>query len=170
MNVIHAVVARHRVMVAGVLAAAAAGAIVPALTTAQSDGGRDIAVREKVKWVRFLHHARSTRGDRMLTGDRVLTYQRLYDESDKRIGTLYTDCVNVGSAAHVYRATLLCTASYRLGQGQFATVGAIRLGGKPGASPTPIIGSGAYRGQSGEVASARPVKGYESVDVLHIDG
>jgi len=70
----------------------------------------------------------------------------------------------------VYKATLLCTASYRLADGQFATVGAIRLGGRPGASPTPIVGSGAYRGQHGEVASAPPVKGYESVDVLHIDG
>ena len=149
----------------------AAGAVaLPALTSAQSSGARDIVVRVKVTWVRFLHQATSTRGDRMLTGDRVLTYQRLYDESAKRIGTLYTDCVNVGSAAHVYRATLLCTASYRLTEGQFATVGAIRLGGRPGASPTPIVGSGAYRGQHGEVASAPPVKGYESVDVLHIDG
>jgi hypothetical protein len=153
------------------LALVAIGAVaVPALTSAQSSGARDITVREKVTWVRFLHQKTSTRGDRMLTGDRVLTYQRLYDQSSKRIGTLYTDCVNVGPAAHVYRATLLCTASYRLTEGQFATVGAIRLGGRPGASPTPIIGSGAYRGQHGEVASAPPVKGYESVDVLHIDG
>jgi hypothetical protein len=153
------------------LALVAASAIaLPALTSAQSTGARDITVREKVTWVRFLHQKTSTRGDRMLTGDRVLTYQRLYDESAKRIGALYTDCVNVGSAAHVYKATLLCTASYRLSHGQFATVGAIRLGGRPGASPTPIIGSGAYRGQHGEVASAPPVKGYESVDVLHIDG
>jgi hypothetical protein len=157
--------------VLAVLALVAAAAVaVPALTSAQSTGARDIAVREKVTWVRFLHQKTSTRGDRMLTGDRVLTYQRLYNESAKRIGTLYTDCVNVGSAAHVYKATLLCTASYRLTEGQFATIGAIRLGGRPGASPTPIIGSGAYRGQHGEVASAPPVKGYESVDVLHIDG
>jgi len=153
------------------LALVAASAIaLPALTSAQSTGAHDITVREKVTWVRFQHHKTSTLGDRMLTGDRVLTYQRLYDESAKRIGTLYTDCVNVGPAAHVYKATLLCTASYRLSQGQFATVGAIRVGGRPGASPTPIIGSGAYRGQHGEVASAPPVKGYESVDVLHIDG
>jgi hypothetical protein len=152
------------------LALVVASAIaLPALTSAQSTAARDITVREKVTWVRFLHQKTSTRGDRMLTGDRVLTYQRLYDESAKRIGTLYTDCVNVGSAAHVYKATLLCTASYRLTEGQFATVGAIRLGGRPGASPTPIIGSGAYRGQHGEVASAPPVKGYESVDVLHLD-
>lgn len=153
------------------LAAAAAGAIaVPTITGAQSTGPRDITVREKVTWVRFLHQRKETRADRMLTGDRVLTNQRLYDGSAKRIGTLFTDCVNVGSAAAVYKATLLCTASYRLADGQFATVGAIRLGGKPGASPTPIVGSGAYRGQHGEVASAAPVKGYESVDVLHIDG
>jgi hypothetical protein len=161
----------RRILLGPAVAASAAGAIaLPTLTAAQSTGPRDVAVREKVTWVRFLHQRTSTRGDRMLTGDRVLTYQRLYDESATRIGTLYTDCVNVGAAAHVYKATLLCTASYRLGQGQFATVGAIRLGGRPGASPTPIIGSGAYRGQHGEVASAPPVKGYESVDVLHVDG
>lgn len=144
------------------------GVAVPALTGAQSTGAREIVVRERVASVRFVHQKPSTRGDRLLTGDSVLTRQRLYDESGNRIGTLFTDCVNVGHAAVVFRATALCTASYRFADGQFATVGAIRLGGQPGTSPTPILGSGIYRGVHGEVASAPPIKGYD-VDVLRLD-
>jgi len=150
-----------------VLAALTTAVAAPALTAGPS--ARDITVREKVSWVRFVHQKASTGDERLLTGDRVLTSQRLYDGHNTRIGTLYTDCVNVGATAPVFSATMLCTASYRLAKGQFATVGAIRLGGSPGASPTPIIGSGSFRGMHGEVASARPGKGYD-VDVLHVDG
>ena len=57
----------------------------------------------------------------------------------------------------------------RFADGQFSTLGAIRLGAKPGESATPIIGSGAFRGQRGEVASTVSPKGYESADVLRID-
>ena len=155
--------------VAAVLAAAVAAATVPALTTGQALAGEEIVVREKVLDLRFVHQRRSTKGDRMLMGDRVLTRQRLFDERGKAIGLLFTDCVNVGGSARVFNATLLCTASYRFARGQFATVGAIRLGAGVGGSPTPIIGSGAYRGRRGEVASAPPVKGYESADVLRLD-
>ena len=154
-----------------VSAAVAGGVAVPALTGAQStSGAREIVVREKVKDVRFVRQSTKTKGDRMAMGDRVLTRQLLFDNADKQIGTLYTDCTKVGGATKVFDAVLLCTASYRFADGQFATTGAIRLGGKPGSSATPIAGSGAYRGQRGEVASAPPVKGYESVDVLRIDG
>lgn len=143
---------------------------VPALTSAQSTPGREIVVREKVQSVKFVRQSSKTTGDRLAVGDRVLTRQALFDVRNKRIGTLYTDCVDVGGSARVFAATLLCTASYRLPDGQFSTVGAIRLGAKPGESATPIAGSGAYRGQRGEVASTTPVKGYDSVDVLRIDG
>jgi hypothetical protein len=102
-------------------------------------------------------------------GDRVLTRQRLFDERDKSIGTLYTDCVNVGRPGRVFQATLLCSASYRFAGGQFATVGSIRLADAPGTSPTPIVGSGKFRGRHGEVASTKSVKGYDSADVLRID-
>jgi hypothetical protein len=100
-------------------------------------------VREKALDLRFVRQSCSTKGDRMHMGDRVLTRQRLFDANDKAIGPLFTDCVNVGGSARVYKATLLCTASYRFAKGQFATVGAVVLGAGPGNSPTPIIGSGA---------------------------
>ena len=35
----------------------------------------------------------------------------------------------------------------------------------------PIVGgSGAYRGAHGQVTPGAPVKGYDGVDVLHLDG
>jgi len=152
-------------------AATAAAVALPALTGAQSPSAdREIVVREKVESLRFVRQSGKTKADRMAMGDRVLTRQALYDASDKRIGRLVTDCAKVGGGAHVFQATLLCTASYRFADGQFATAGQIRLASPPGTSPTPIVGSGAYRGQHGEVASTKGVKGYDSVDVLRIDG
>lgn len=76
-------------------AVAAVGAAPPALTSAQSSGGRDITVRDKVQSIRFVHQKRTKTDDRLATGDRVLTHQRLFDETNKTIGTLLTDCVNV---------------------------------------------------------------------------
>ena len=160
---------RRLILAAGAIAAVSAAAI-PTLTTAQEPAaGTEIVVREKVVDLRFVRHSRATKRDRLAMGDRVLTRQRLFNAGDKATGMLYTDCVNVGAAARVFKATLLCTASYRFQKGQFATVGSIRLGAGPGNSPTPIVGSGAYRGLRGEVASAPTVKGYDSADVLRLD-
>jgi hypothetical protein len=116
---------------------------VPAVTTAQSSSAQEIVVRERVQSLKFVHQSSKTRGDRLAMGDRVLTRQALFDAERKRVGTLYTDCVNVGGSARVFAATLLCTASYRFADGQFSTLGSIRLGAALGSSPTPIAGSGA---------------------------
>jgi hypothetical protein len=148
--------------------AVAAGAIaVPALTSAQSSGGRDITVREKVQSIRFVHQKPTKTDDRLATGDHVLTRQRLFDEGNKAIGTLFTDCVNVGGPAPIFSATLQCTASYRFADGQLVATGLFAVG-QVGAS-TPLVGSGAYQGLQGEVTSGKPGKGFD-VDVLHLDG
>jgi len=151
------------------IALLAAGAVaVPALTQAQPAGPRDITVRERVQSINFVHQKRAKKDDRLATGDRVLTRQRLFDTSDKSIGTLYTDCVNVGRAAAVFAATLQCSATYSFADGQLTASGLFHVGTSGG--PAPIVGgSGAYRGTGGDVTSGRPGKGYD-VDVLHLDG
>src|SRR4051812_19176577 len=110
---------RSRALLCCTAAAAAATAVsVPALTSAQSSGGRDITVRDKVHAAKFVHQKRSTRGDRLAMGDRVITQQALFDESNRGVGTLLTDCVNVGRQAQVFKATLQCTSIYRFADGQ----------------------------------------------------
>jgi len=158
----------HRVLTAAASSALAAAIAIPALSSAQS-GGTDIVVREKVQSVHIDHQSSRNKGDRLATGDRVQTRQGLYDESGKSIGTLFTDCVNMGKSAQIFQATMLCTVSYRLADGQLNAFGALRLSSKPSTQSAPLIGSGAYRGKHGEVTSAPPVKGYDTVDVLHID-
>jgi len=145
-----------------------AGAVaVPALTEAQPTGPRDITVRERVQSIHFVHQKHTAKDDRLATGDRVLTRQRLFDTSDKPIGSLFTDCVNVGRAAGVFAATLQCTASYRFADGQVVASGLFHVGTSGG--PAPIVGgSGAYRGAGGDVSSGKPGKGYD-VDVLHFE-
>lgn len=150
------------------LAALAAAVAFPALESdAQSPGTRDLVLREKVRAIKFVQHKRSTRGDRLARGDRVITQQGLFNESNTQIGSLFTDCVNVGPAARVFKATLQCTATYRLRDGQVVMSGLVRLG-VPGARAPIVGGSGAYRTARGEVESGASVKGYDSVDILHL--
>jgi hypothetical protein len=40
----------------------------------------------------------------------------------------------------------------------------------PGLSIPIVGGSGAYRGASGQLTAGEPVEGFDSVDILHLDG
>lgn len=157
-----------RAVAGAALTALAASAAIPALTGAQAPGGREITVRNKVRSVQFIHAKASTKGDRLATGDRVLTRQALFDTANKPIGTLFTDCANLGPRAQVFKATLQCTVTYRFRDGQVVAAGLVSF--KPGAQ-TPIVGgTGAYRLARGEAEAGAPVKGYDSVDVLRLAG
>ncbi len=160
----------RRALGGAALAAIAAAAAIPALTGAQPSGPRDIIAREKVRTVKFVRAKPSTRGDRLDQGDRVITRQALFNQSDRAIGTLFTDCVNVGSATQVFKATLQCAATYRFSDGQVASAGVVRLSSARGARFPIVGGSGAYSSARGEVEAAAPVKGYDTVDVLHLAG
>src|SRR5215218_2144638 len=65
-------------------AVAVAAVAVPTLTSAQTDGSRDITVREKVRAVKFVHAGASSRGERLAMGDHVLTRQALSDDKGRR--------------------------------------------------------------------------------------
>src|SRR5215211_5570535 len=122
---------QKRAVAGAALAAIAVAFALPALGGAQTSGARDLTVRDKVRAVKFVHHDRSARGDRLAMGDRVITRQAVFNESDRRIGRLFTDCVNVGRKAQVFKATLQCTSIYRFGDGQVVSQGVLRLGASP---------------------------------------
>lgn len=151
------------------LATLAAAIAVPTLTSsAQTPASVDITVRDKIKAVVFVHAKPTTRGERLATGDRVITRQGMFDERDAPIGTLTTDCVNVGATAPVFKATLQCTSIYRFRDGQIVSAGVVKLDSAKSA-PFPIVGgSGAYTSASGDITAGKPVKGYDTVDVLHL--
>jgi hypothetical protein len=112
----------------------------------------------------------SARSDRLAPGDRVLTRQALFGRDRRARGTLFTDCTNVGRTAEVFKATLQCTSTYRFEDGEIVSAGVVRLAAGP-ATGFPIVGgSGAYRGARGEITAGPPVKGFDSVDVLNLDG
>jgi hypothetical protein len=162
---------QKRAVAAATLAAIAAAVALPALGGAQTSGAHDLTVRDKVRAVKFVHHGRSARGEKLAMGDRVITRQAVFNESDHRIGKLFTDCVNVGRKAQVFNATLECTSIYRFSGGQVVSQGIVRLGSSPASVRIAIVGgTGAYRSAAGEVGAGAPVKGYDTVDVLHLDG
>lgn len=154
---------------ARVLAAVVAAALATSsLSCGQPSGTRQITVREKVRAVTFVHSTGSSRGERLATGDRVITTQALSDERGKRVGTLYADCANVGPPAEVFQAMLSCTATYRLADGDVVSEGVVRLGAGQAARAPIVGGTRAYRTARGEVTAGKPVKGYDSVDVLRV--
>ncbi|MEJ7798666.1 MAG: hypothetical protein WKF48_11535 [Solirubrobacteraceae bacterium] len=165
---------KHTGMIAAGAAVALSAAIaVPTLTSAQSPQARTITVQEKVQNVAADDlPPRSKRGptDRVSLGDRLITRQSLFDTSRKRIGTLYTDCTGVGPTRSLFKgATLLCTVSYKLSDGQIVAAGAVELGDDR--AEVPIVGgTGAYAGARGTVKMAKPAKGFDSADVITITG
>ncbi len=159
---------RPRRVAAVVIAALAAAVAIPAVTSA--DSAREITVRDKVRAVKIIDVAPKAKREDLSHGDRVLTRQAMFDERDRRIGTLFTDCVGVGPTAPLFEATMQCTSTWRFGDGQIVGEGIVRLSDRSPGARFPIVGgSGAYRGTGGEASAGAPVKGYDSVDVLSLD-
>ena len=158
---------------AAVLAAGAAIAavtVIPALTDAQTNGAREITVRMKVRGGAQVQHRRSARGDRLAPGDVVLTRLAMLSPDGAALGSAYSECVNVGAKADPFKATLQCAQTYKFKDGQIVTVGVVRFSQLKNLSVAIVGGSGAYRGASGHVTAGESVKGFDSVDVLHLDG
>lgn len=158
-----------KIAAAGAAAAALASAIaVPALTGAQAPADTTITVQEKVQTVAMDDVAPKSRKGGVSVGDRLVTRQSLFDATDKRIGTLYTDCTGVGPTKPFTGATLLCTVTFSLRDGKVVAAGVAKL---DGSANVPIVGgTGAYAGARGSITSGRAAKGYDSADVIAIRG
>ena len=153
---------------AGAVALAAVIAV-PALTTAQAPVGTTITVQEKVQTVVQDDVAPKSRRGRVSAGDRLITRQSLFDADKRRLGTLYTDCTSVGPAGSFPRLMVLCTATYKFGDGQVVAVGATRF--DDAVPEFPIVGgTGAYRGARGTVKMVKPMHGYDGADAITISG
>ena len=158
---------RTRTIVAATLAAATAAAAIPALTGAQTTGPRELTLRGKVISGAEVRHGR---GRALAPGDAIVVRLAFSDASGASAGTAYSECTNVGPRARAERARLQCIQTYDLRDGQIVTTGVVRF--SDGADlQIPIVGgSGAYRGASGHVTAGAPVGGFDTVDVLHLDG
>jgi hypothetical protein len=70
----------------------------------------------------------------------------------------------------VFNATLQCTSTYRFDNGQLVSAGVVKLDAGVRAGFPIVGGSGAYKAARGQITPGAPVKGYQGVDVLHLDG
>ena len=150
--------------------AVAAATAVPALTTAQNSDARELTVHMKVRGGAEIHHRAGAKGGKMATGDAVLVRLKMFSPSGAALGSAYTECVNVGAKAPAFKAALQCTQTYKFRDGQIVTAGVARFSQLANLSIPIVGGSGAYRGASGQLTTGTPVEGYDSVDVLHLDG
>lgn len=158
---------RIRAVALAATAAIAAAALIVPTASSGKNGGRTVVVREKVRSVTTVHHSPATKGQALATGDVVLTRQGMFAKSGRSLGTLYTDCTNVGPTAAVFAATLQCTATYRFAAGELIAVGILQLA--PGTGSLTILGgTGVYLGARGSITSGPPVKGYDTVDRLNL--
>lgn len=158
----------RRLIALAAAAGAAALVAVPTIGTGQAPAGRDIVVREKVLAIGMNDVAPTSKKGRLSIGDTVVTRQSLRDVGGARIGTLFTNCAGVGPTAPLLSATLLCTTTYRFGDGQIVAMGVTRL--SPGGRLTIVGGSGAYASARGEVEFAAPMRGDDSQDIIHLAG
>jgi hypothetical protein len=121
-----------------------------------------------VRTVEFVRVNPSTRDQTMRLGDRVITTQALFNESDDTVGTLSTDCVNVGGTAQVFKATLQCTSIYRLADGEVVGLASCA------STPDRLRGSRSWAAAvptATRTASRRsPVKGYDSTELMYLGG
>jgi hypothetical protein len=156
-------------LLAGTAAIAAATAI-PGLTGAQTIGEREITVRMKVRSGAQIQHRQNAKGDKLATGDAVFTRLAMSSPDGAALGSAYTECTNVGAKAGAFDATLQCVQTYRFKNGQIVTAGVVELSQREHLSIPIVGGSGEYRSASGFVGAGKPVKGFDSVDVLHLDG
>ena len=155
--------------VAGVTVATAVA--VPALTGAQTSGGaRDITVQLKFRGASQTQHSDRSKGDTLAPGDALTVRLAMFSTDGAAVGTVYGDCVNVGRRARSQKATLQCTQTYRFADGQVVAQGVVNFSKLEGLAIPIVGGSGAYRSASGFLGAGRSVEGYDSVDILHLDG
>jgi hypothetical protein len=150
------------------VAAIAATTAIPAITGAQTTGAREMTVRMKVRAGEMVHNGKA-KGNRLATGDALLLRLAMSSPTGDALGSAHTHCVNVGPTASAENALLQCTQTYRFKDGQLVIAGVVRFSQLENLAMPIVGGSGAYRGATGQLSSGAPVKGFDSVDVLHLD-
>ncbi len=173
----------HRTSAAALAAALATAALVVPVATARQGGDpaqadmrasakvaqsgpREITVRLRSEDFRVIRH----RKGKLRLGDVYVDRQKMFDAGDKPIGHAYLDCVNVGPKRQIAGAMLQCKATYAFADGQLIAMGVVRTDKTDEVNVAIVGGSGAYRGAGGQLNAGTPVKGYDSVDVLKLDG
>jgi hypothetical protein len=146
--------------------ALAAAVAVPVLTNAQTPPAttsitfQETAPHVAIDDIAPKSKARETVG----LGDRLITTGPIFDAAHKRLGSIYTDCTNVGATKPVFKATLQCTVTYQTATGQIVAAGLFKL---DGTGQLPIVGgSGTYTGAHGTVTSGKPAKGFDDADII----
>jgi hypothetical protein len=120
-------------------------------------------------WRRTDPASKNAKGDKLATGDAVFTRLAMSSPDGAALGSAYTECTNVGAKAGAINATPQCVQTYRFKNGQIVTAGVVKFSQLENLSIPIVGGSGAYRGASGVVSTGKPVKGFDSVDVLRLD-
>ncbi len=148
------------------VAAIAAAVTIPALTGAQT-GPREITVRMKVRGGTEVKHGN---GAKLAPGDALIIRLAMFSPDGSALGSAHAECVNVGRRANAGNATLQCVQTYKFKDGQIVTAGLVKFSALDDLAGPIVGGSGAYRGASGQVTGGDPVRGFDSVDVLQLDG
>jgi uncharacterized protein (UPF0261 family) len=159
---------RTRTTAAGLAACAAiaGAAAIPSLGGAQPPAGSELTLKLKVVGSAPITHGRKAGGSKLPAGDGMIIRLKVFDAAGAPVGRAYTECTNVGRKAASFDATLQCTQTYDLADGQIVSAGVIRFSELADAKTAIVGGSGAYRGAKGELVAGPPAAGFDSVDVL----
>jgi Allene oxide cyclase barrel like domain len=147
-------------------AALASATVIPSLGGAQAPAVTELTLKMKVVGAAHVKHAKNVKGDKLAPGDLLVVRLKAFGADGAAVGSAYTECTNVGKKASSANATLQCTQTYNLRDGQIVTAGVIRFSAIDDLAIPIVGGSGAYRGATGEVSAGAPEPGFDSVDLL----
>jgi hypothetical protein len=145
-----------QVALAALLAALALTAVMASTGGAQSPGERTfklIEVDESMAFGDVAPRARNPRNPRFSGGDMHVFTSRLFDESNRRVGRLYAQCITVRGGRTFVQAQFQCNATAVLRDGTIALSTAFRGNQRDEDVLTAVTGgTGAYEGARGSVS------------------
>ena len=158
------------VLAAAAIAASVGVGILTAAGGAQAPGERTFKLIEEEGTFGFVDNpprARSRRNPSLSAGDTVAITSRLFDEANRRVGTLHAVCTVTRAGRNFARASLHCSGTFLLRDGTLALSVTFRGAEAAQAGVAVVGGTGAYEGARGSVSS-RGLPGDRTEDTVHL--
>jgi allene oxide cyclase-like protein len=157
---------RQAVILSAALAATVIAGILTTGGAAQVPGERSLKIIEgraaTFKLIDTAPKARNPRNPRLSPGDGFVFTSPLFNEANKRIGTIHVHCA-VTRGGTFGRAGGQCNGTYALRDGTLAVSGVLREN-----PPIAVVGgTGAYEGARGSITSRNLSRG-RTEDTIHL--
>ncbi len=149
--------------IASLAAAIAFAAVLASTGGAQAPGGRTFKLIEEDESAAFgdvAPRSQNNRNPRFSGGDMHVFTSRLFDEANRRVGSLYAQCITVRGGRTFVQARFQCSATLTLRDGTIAVDTAFRGNQRDEDVLSAVTGgTGAYEGARGSISQRNLPRG-----------